>query len=187
MKRFLRRASELDAGKIAQLVNRAYRPSTQARGWTHEADLVEGPRTNEEQVRSLLCPQSSILVAQQDTDIVACIHVRSHEGTGEIGMLAIDPAYQAQGFGKLMLEGAERHAMAHFGATVFNISVLSSRLELIAFYERRGYCRTGQTMDYPISAGIGKPIVDGLLVETMTKKKGISSSIFDNPPEPLAE
>lgn len=187
MKTFLRSASKLDAGKIAQLVNRAYRPLTQERGWTHEADLVAGQRTTEEQVRSLFCPQSSILVAHQDTEIVACVHVKSHECSAEIGMLAIDPGYQTQGLGKLMLECAERHALAHFGATAFNICVLSSRLELIAFYERRGYTRTGKTMAYPVSAGIGKPILDGLLVETMTKKMGIASSIFDNPPEPLPE
>jgi len=102
-------------------------------------------------------------------------------------MLAIDPGYQMQGLGKLMLECAERHALAHFGTTTFNIDVLSTRVELIAFYERRGYTRTGQTMAYPVSAGIGEPIVDGLLVETMTKKTDAASSTIDNPTGPLPD
>ncbi|MBP5986777.1 MAG: GNAT family N-acetyltransferase [Azonexus sp.] len=187
MKTFLRSASELDAGKIALLVNRAYRPLPHERGWTHEADLVTGRRTTEEQVLSLFCSQSSILVAHQDAEIVACVHVKASECSAEIGMLAIDPGYQTKGLGKLMLECAERHAMEQFGATVFNISVLSSRLELIAFYERRAYIRTGQTMAYPVSAGVGEPMVDGLRVETMTKKMGAASRIIDNPPEPLPE
>lgn len=185
MKTFLRSASKLDADKIALLVNRAYRPLPHERGWTHEADLVAGRRTTEAQVLSLFCSQSSILVAHQDTEIVACVHVQSSECSADIGMLAIDPGYQTQGLGKLMLECAERHALEHFGVTAFNISVLSSRLELIAFYERRGYTRTGQTMAYPVSAGIGEPIVDGLQVEAMTKKMGTASSTIDNPPGPL--
>lgn len=187
MKTLLRSASKLDASKIALLVNRAYRPLTHERGWTHEADLVAGLRTTEEQVLSLFCSQSSILVAHQDAEIVACVHVKSTERAAEIGMLAIDPGYQMQGLGKLMLECAERHVMEHFGATVFKLSVLSSRLELIAFYERRGYTRTGQTMAYPVSAGVGEPIVDGLRVETMTKNTDAASRIIDNPPEPLPE
>lgn len=180
-------ASKLDAGKIALLVNRAYRPSPHERGWTHEADLVGGRRTTEAQVLSLFCPQSSILLAHHDAEIIACVHIKSSECAAEIGMLAIDPGYQAQGLGKLMLGYAELHAMEHFGATAFKISVLSSRLELTAFYERRGYTRTGQTMAYPVSAGIGEPIVDGLRVETMTKTMGAALRIIDNPPEPLPE
>lgn len=185
MKTFLRSASKMDVGKIALLVNRAYRPLAHERGWTHEADLVAGQRTTEAQVLSHFCSQSSILVLCHDTDIVACVHVKFGECSADIGMLAIDPGYQMQGLGKLMLDGAERYALEHFGMTAFKISVLSSRLELIAFYERRGYARTGQTMNYPVSAGIGEPIVDGLLVEIMAKQMGTASSQIANHPKPL--
>lgn len=182
MKPSLRSASKPDAGKIALLVNRAYRPSPHERGWTHEADLVAGRRTTKEQVLALFCPRSSILVAHQDAEIVACVHVKSSECSADIGMLAIDPGYQTQGLGKLMLEWAERHALEHFGVTAFNISVLTSRFELIAFYERRGYTRTGQTMAYPVYSGMGEPMVDGLQVEAMTKKMGDASSLLINLP-----
>lgn len=155
---------------IATLVNRAYRPSGPERGWTHEATLISGQRTTEEQVLSLDCSRSSILVLCLDTDIVACIHLKCGEYTADIGMLATDPNHQMQGLGKQILNCAEQYALEHFGITSFKMSVLSSRSELIAFYERRGYTRTGEVTSYPDSAGIGEPIVDGLKVETLVKQ-----------------
>ena len=166
----LRNATELDAGKIATLVNRAYRPQADERGWTHEAELVSGPRTTEEQILALFGSCSSILILCQDAGIVACVHVTCHERCANIGMLATDPCYQTQGMGKQILDYAERYATVHFGATSFRMSVLSSRPELIAFYERRDYTRTGQTMSYPVSAGTGEPIVDGLQLEILIKR-----------------
>ena len=183
MKTLLRSATELDASKIITLVNRAYRPMADERGWTHEADLVSGPRTTEEQVLALFCSRSSVLVLCRGTEIDACIHVTCRESCADIGMLATEPGYQTQGLGKQILEYAERYASAHFGATSFRISVLSSRPELIAFYERRGYARTGQTKSYPASAGTGEPIVDGLLLEVLVKQLATASHQIEKFPE----
>lgn len=180
MKTSLRSASAKDAGKIATLVNKAYRPSTHDRGWTHEANLVSGQRTTEEQVLSLGCSRSSILVLCQDTEIVACIHVKCGENSADIGMLATNPNHQMQGLGKQILNCAERHVLEQFGITTFRMSVLSSRSELIAFYERRGYARTGEIASYPVSAGIGEPIVNGLQVEILVKQIANPSSQTDN-------
>jgi len=176
MKTSFRSASELDAGKISILVNRAYRPSAHERGWTHEANLVSGQRTTEEQVLSLFCSRSSVLVLIQDTNIVACVHVQCEEYSAVIGMLATDPGCQMQGFGKQILNYAEQFAFEHFATTTFKISVLSPRTELIAFYERRGYARTGEMVGYPVTAGIGEPIVHGLQVEILTKQMEKPSS-----------
>lgn len=183
MKTFLRIASAADAGKIAALVNRAYRPSVHERGWTHEANLVSGQRTTEEQVLSLDCFRSSIFVLCQDTDIVACIHVKCGGNSADIGMLATDPNHQMQGLGKQILNCAEQYALEHFGITAYRMSVLSSRSELIAFYERRGYARTGEITSYPVSAGIGEPIVDGLQVEIFVKQIANPASQIDNHPK----
>jgi len=110
MKTFLRSASAMDAGKIATLVNSAYRPLAHERGWTHEANLVSGQRTTEEQILSLDCSRSSILVLCQDANIVACVHVKCGENSADIGMLATDPNHQMQGLGKQMLNCAEQRA-----------------------------------------------------------------------------
>jgi len=173
----------MDAGKFAALVNRAYRPLAHERGWTHEANLVSGQRTTEEQVLSLDCPRSFILVLCQDANIVACVRVKCGENSANIGMLATDPNHQMRGLGKQILNCAEQHALEHFGITTFRMSVLSSRSELIAFYERRGYTRTGEVSGYPASAGFGEPIIDGLKVEILVKQVASPSGQIENHPK----
>jgi hypothetical protein len=93
----LRVACETDAKEIAALVNRAYRPSPQDAGWTHEANLVAGERTTTEQVLSLFHEQSTILLLCLGSKIVACVHVQGDPSGAYIGMLATDPKLQAQG------------------------------------------------------------------------------------------
>jgi ribosomal protein S18 acetylase RimI-like enzyme len=170
MQSVLRIGSESDASEIVSLVNRAYRPASYEHGWTHEADLVSGERTSANQVLSLFGPQSAILVLCQQEAIVACVHLQNGESAVYIGMLATEPAFQARGLGKQMLFQAERYAVERFNAAAFKMSVLSSRPELIAFYERRGYVRTGEVEDYPLSAEVGRPIVEGLQVEVLVKE-----------------
>jgi ribosomal protein S18 acetylase RimI-like enzyme len=166
----LRTASESDAAEISTLVNRAYRPAPHERRWTHEADLISGPRTSTAQVLSLFGPKSCILVLTAGSKIVACVHLLNGESSVYIGMLATDPTLQTQGLGKQMLMHAEQYATAHFNASVFEMSVLSSRPELLAFYQRRGYVCTGEIEDYPVSAGVGQPIIDGIQVVALSKK-----------------
>jgi ribosomal protein S18 acetylase RimI-like enzyme len=165
-------ASEADAEEVAALVNRAYRPSLQEAGWTHEANLVAGDRTTTAQVLSLFHEQSVILLLCFNSKIVACVHVQgSHSGATYIGMLATNPKLQAQGLGKQMLLCAEKYAAEHFNASSFKMSVLSSRPELLAFYERRGYVQTGEVEEYPLSAGVGQPTVSGIQVLSLVKSR----------------
>jgi ribosomal protein S18 acetylase RimI-like enzyme len=173
MPTIVRVASEADAGPIAELVNRAYRPAPQQRGWTHEAELVAGDRISAAQVSALFAAQSVVLVLCEGAGIIACVHLLAGESGGVyIGMLATDPARQVRGLGKQMLAHAEQYALLHFNASIFRMSVLSSRPELMAFYERRGYARTGEVEAYPVEAGVGRPLVDGLRVVSLVKQAG---------------
>ena len=106
----LRLATGGDAEAIACLVNRAYRPGSGLRGWTHEAELVAGERASAAMVRSLLRRGSALLVLCRGDSIVACVHVEAFpaERAAYIGMLATEPAEQAGGLGKRMLACAER-------------------------------------------------------------------------------
>lgn len=165
----LRIATEADADEIAALVNRAYRPGALARGWTHEAHLVAGDRISPEHIRALLHARPAILVLCRNSDIVACAHVHGDASVVWIGMLATEPVLQSCGLGKCMLRHAEDFATRHFKAIVVRLAVLAARPELIAFYERRGYARTGQIEDYPVAAETGQPLVEGLKVETLAK------------------
>lgn len=165
----LRIACEADAKEIADLVNRAYRPSPQDAGWTHEANLVSGERTTTEQVLSLFHEQSTILLLCLGPKIVACVHVQGGQSSAYISMLATEPRMQAQGLGKHMLLHAETYAIEHFHASLLKMSVISSRPELLAFYERRGYVLTGEIEEYPLSAAVGQPLVAGIHVLSLAK------------------
>jgi ribosomal protein S18 acetylase RimI-like enzyme len=165
----LRIACAVDAAEIASLVNRAYRPSADDAGWTHEANLVAGERTSTEQVLPLFRHQSAILLLCLRQKITACVHVQGGQSCANIGMLATDPKMQAQGLGKRMLQHAEIYATEHLGASMLKMSVLSSRPELLAFYQRRGYVLTGEVEEYPLLAGVGQPIVAGIHVLSLIK------------------
>lgn len=164
-----RQARADDAVEIAELVNRAYRPDEHERGWTHEADLVHGQRISADQVQKLIAPDSTILVMQTDGRIVACVHVQVMGQACYIGMLATRPDLQVSGLGKQMLAHAESFARTRYGVDAFRMSVLSSRPELLAFYERRGYTRTGESEPYPLDAGVGTPLDPSVRVLLLNK------------------
>lgn len=162
-------ATEADADQIAALVNRAYRPGASTPGWTHESHLVAGDRISPAQVQTLLRSGVTILVMRKHDVLAACVHVQGDASGAWIGMLATEPLWQAQGVGKVMLQHAESFAAEHYKAVIVRGAVLAERPELIAFYERRGYVRTGQMEDYPADAHVGKPLVPGLKLEILAK------------------
>jgi len=165
-----RTANKSDAKAIALLVNKAYRPETGTSGWTHESDLVSGNRASVGQVEEAISkPDSVILVGLNGSEIVACVHVEKDGSCCHIGMLAVNPKLQGLGAGKQMLAHAERYANENFCSEKFIMVVVSSRSELIAFYLRRGYQKTGTVQDYPRSAGVGTP-----------KFSDIKTEVFEN-------
>ncbi len=166
-----RTANKTDAEVIAQLVNKSYRPELGAHGWTHESDLVSGDRTNAHQVADVISKEgSAILLGLRDSEVLACVHAEKDGGNCHIGMLAVRPNLQGMGIGKEMHRQAESYAIANFVAEKFIMLVVSSRSELISFYLRRGYQKTGTVMDYPLSAGAGTPKHIGLKIEVLEKK-----------------
>jgi ribosomal protein S18 acetylase RimI-like enzyme len=170
-----RAAIKLDAEVIANLVNMAYRPESAASGWTHEYDLVSGSRTNADQILEIISkPDSVILLGIKGSEIVACIHIEKDGSNGCIGMFAVNPAVQGAGIGKQMLAYAEGVATENFSSDKFIMVVVSSRSELISFYQRRGYHKTGSIMDYPLSAGAGIPKQSGLKIEILEKRSDIT-------------
>ena len=166
-----RMACSPDAEAIAQLVNKAYRPEAGVSGWTHESDLVSGSRTRISQIEAILSmPDSVIIVGFKGSEIVSCVHVEKDQSHSHIGMLAVNPVLQGAGLGKQMLAQAESYASENFASEKFIMGVVTSRAELIAFYLRQGYQKTGLITDYPESAGVGIPKHAGLKVEILEKR-----------------
>lgn len=166
----LREAAHRDAAQIADLVNLAYRPGVNAGGWTHESGLIAGERIHAKQVLALFDSPGAVVLDDDSGVLRGCVHVEPcvwpHVGpdpaSSRIGMLAVTPSQQGKGCGHALLAVAEALAAARYGAHVIEMWVLSSRPELLAYYERRGYRLTGVHRPYPVALGVGQPRVAGL-------------------------
>jgi GNAT superfamily N-acetyltransferase len=133
---------------IVAVMENAYRGDVSKKGWTSEADLIDGARTSvPEMLASINDPKTYMLVAKtQDDLIVGCASVTFDGPSCIFGKFAVDPHQQAAGIGKALLAQAERVAISHFGVSTMTMTVIEGRPELEAFYERRGYARTGNVV-----------------------------------------
>lgn len=145
-----RSASSDDIPAIVALVESAYRGETSRQGWTTEADLLDGRRTDVATVASLIdTPDSQVLLALENGVVCGCAQVEVYAEVGYFGMFAVTPGSQGDGIGSRILAEAERRAREQLGATLMTMTVISVRKELIAYYQRRGYRITGQTKPFP--------------------------------------
>lgn len=148
---------EADVDALLDLVHAAYRGVGGENGWTTEAELIDGPRTTRGLLAADLADPAITLLVAGDHDGCAAVTHRPGDATASFGMFAVRPAGQGAGLGKALLVAAEDHARAA-GATAMEMCVIDRRTELIAWYERRGYLRTGETRPFPHGApGVGTP------------------------------
>lgn len=145
-----RAATAADIDAIVALVESAYRGDASRQGWTTEADFLDGRRTGADDVSACLGRERSrILLAERDGALLACAHVAEEDGAGYFGMFSVKPDLQGGGIGKHVLAEAERIARDEWQLPTMRMTVIDIRDELIAFYERRGYHRTGITKPFP--------------------------------------
>ena len=141
-----------DLPALHALVESAYRGDSARRGWTHEADMLGGQRTDEAGLAEVITdPQQHILLAEQDNALVGCVQLNAKgDGTAYLGLLAVDPALQASGIGAQLIAACETAARETFGATRMEMTVIDGRTELIAYYQRKGYALTGERRPFPM-------------------------------------
>lgn len=166
-----RRGTGADVASVVALVQSSYRGESSRGGWTTEADLLDGQRTDPEEVEGVLAdPDARLILAHNSSGLVGCIVARrAPEGT-HIGMFAVRPALQGQGVGRLLLEEAERVARAELGGEVAILHVISVRAELLAWYARRGYADSGLRERFPYgNPRFGLPKRDDLEFAVLTK------------------
>ena len=166
-------ATTADAAALANLVNSAYRAQGQSAGWTHEVGLLAGARTDTASVSAMLAKgEATILLLSRATDanLLGCISVEPIDvARWYISMLAIDPERQTGGYGRLLLTEAERFAHSR-GAEYARMTVIRQRQTLIAWYERRGYHRTGEIIPFPYDdPSVGTPLRDDLQLVVLEK------------------
>ncbi len=190
-----RAAGSGDVPAVVALVESAYRGDVSRAGWTTEADLLDGQRTDPGEVAALITRAGSrVLLAEdpaagsgqdpstgsgrgpssgsgQGGALLACCHIeRENAQRCYFGMFAVSPGEQGSGLGRAMLAEAERIARMEWGCTMMAMTVIDVRAELIAWYERRGYRRTGEYKAFPYGdPRFGLPKRADLRFETLEK------------------
>lgn len=148
----IRLATPADVPALRALVEKAYRGDTARGGWTHEADLLDDERTSDEELAATIAaPDKRVLVSEaggilNGTVTITCVGLKRTY----LGMLCVDPDIQASGLGRRLIAAAEAQAAQDFAATTMEMTVIDSRAELIAWYERRGYRQTGEARPFPV-------------------------------------
>ncbi|RZJ53393.1 MAG: GNAT family N-acetyltransferase [Flavobacterium sp.] len=145
------KATLADIPALNILINSAYRGESSKKGWTTEADLLEGKRTNEEELTQIINnPKNTILKYTDNDTIIGSILLVEKENQLYLGMLTVSPELQNSGIGKKMLAESEIHAK-NLGLSSIIMTVISVREELIAWYKRHGYIDTGEREAFPQS------------------------------------
>ena len=171
----IRDAVPADIPALHRLIESAYRGEASRAGWTTEADLLEGQRTDPQGLADIVAdPAQSLLTAWRGGDVVGCILIADRgEGTGYFGMLSVSPTLQGGGLGRRLVEAAHRALAERFGARRVRISVFPQRETLIAWYERLGYRKTGETLPFPYGdLRFGLPKRDDLYFVVMEHELG---------------
>ncbi len=159
----IRPATAANLPDLHALIERSYRGEESRKGWANEADLLTQPRTDRATLAAIIADPAQMILVGEDVGHVgearglggergvirACVQVSiKGGGLAYIGLLAVDPNQQAGGIGRTMLTAAEEAATTR-GATRIEMTVVSVRDTLIAYYERRGYSVTGEVRPFP--------------------------------------
>jgi ribosomal protein S18 acetylase RimI-like enzyme len=161
-----RTATVTDVPAVTALTELAYRGEAAATGWTTETELLTGPRTSEREVARLVADEGSVFVLAEDGGaLVGSALVQRTGDAAYFGMFAVDPRLQGGGVGKALVAACERTARETWGSTAMTMTVISLREELIAWYERRGYRRTGRHLPFPFHEHSGALRTDFDLAE----------------------
>lgn len=147
-----------DVSELNNLVNSAYRGETSKKGWTTEANLLDGMRIDEETLTGYFAdPNVTILKnTNDDGQITGCVYLEVRPPKLYLGMFSVSPELQNGGIGRKLMLAAEDYAK-ELNCTAIMMTVIGIRLELISWYKRRGYADTGERVPFHHAARFGVP------------------------------
>jgi ribosomal protein S18 acetylase RimI-like enzyme len=150
-------ATLADVPELVDLINSAYRGESSKKGWTTEANLIDGQRINKESLEQQITDLQTVILKNTNNEgqITGCVYLQKQRDKVYLGMLTVSPTLQANGLGKLLLNAAEAYAQS-INCTAITMTVITTRTELINWYERRGYTKTGQTVPLVIPEQFGR-------------------------------
>ena len=144
------KATVADAPSLNKLINSAYRGEESKKGWSTEADLLDGTRIDEAALRDLIQkPETTFLKYEEDGQLIGCVELRVEGRKLYLGTLSVNPNIQNKGIGKKLLQAGEDHAKL-VGCTTMRMTVIDGRQSLIDWYVRHGYLLTGERMPFVV-------------------------------------
>lgn len=139
-----------DVPSLNKLVNAAYRGDESRKGWSTEADLLDGTRIDEVALRDLISrSDTTILKYEEAGELVGCVELRKENNKIYLGMLSVKPDIQGGGIGKKLMYAAEMFANEQECSSIF-MTVISIRQALIDWYIRNGYQLTGERKPFTV-------------------------------------
>lgn len=167
-KTMISKATHADISALNILINSAYRGDSSKKGWTTEADLLGGIRIDENGLKEIIEKENATLLKyEQEGELKACVLLENQGEKLYLGMLTVSPTLQGGGIGRKLLEAADEHAR-NLGLKKVTMTVISVRKELIEWYERRGYKKTGETKPFPMddpNFGLPKQFLEFIVME----------------------
>jgi GNAT superfamily N-acetyltransferase len=118
-----------EIAEILRITNAAYQV---------ERFFIDTDRLDEPRLRALL--EKGIFLICDSKD--GCVYVELRGERGYFGPLSVHPDSQGTGLGRILVNAAEDYARAH-GCRFMDITVVSLRQELPAFYRKFGYTESG--------------------------------------------
>jgi drug/metabolite transporter (DMT)-like permease/GNAT superfamily N-acetyltransferase len=131
----IREANENYVLALAALINEAYAPA--------EGLLYDGLRITAAEVREKLGHGRFLLDVDWDGRLLGSVYVAIRGDSGYFGLLAVSPAQQKRGRGRLLVAAAEAYCRSK-GCRVMTLDVVNHRRELLPFYIRLGYEVAGE-------------------------------------------
>ena len=163
-------ATAEDVSSLNQLINSAYRGESSKKGWTTEANILEGKRTTEaELIEIIQNKKNTFLKYSENNQILGCVLLKKKEDELYLGMLTVSPELQNSGIGKKLMQQAEIYATT-LGLSKIVMTVISVREELISWYKRNGYVDTGAREPFPVSDVFSQTSNDPLEFMVLKKK-----------------
>ena len=161
-------AQVTDASALAELINSAYRGDSSRVGWTTEADLLNGGRTDEaDLVEKMSHPGHRFLKYIESDQLLGCVYIHADGHRLYLGMLSVKPKWQNKGIGKKLMAASEEQGRL-LGCRSVYMLVISERTELIEWYSRHGYRETGERRPFLINDirfGLPKKTLEFIVLE----------------------
>ena len=144
------KVSLADVPALNKLINSAYRGEESKKGWSTEADMLDGTRIDEEALRDIIQkPNTTFLKYEEDGVILGCVELRTEGKKLYLGTLSVNPNIQNKGIGKKLLQAGEDHARK-IGSSAMRMTVIDGRQTLIDWYVRHGYSLTGERKPFVV-------------------------------------